>query len=259
MPTLSVHKWTVAREGPITTPTEADMAQNGLLAVLVDADRRRLRSQMMVLDMDAGAVIHRAGDDVVDTWFPLGSASAAFCIEDVDGETMDVAQVGREGAIGGIVSNGHLPAYSTAVVRYSGRFIRIKTTALEQAKQGSIALRHWFARYSDCLMAQVFQTAVCNGKHTIKQRTAKLLLAAVARTGEREIAITQEQLAGILGVGRSFVSRVLSGMRQEGVIESRRSLLIVKDEKKLRTLSCGCTVLIEDHFDKVLHGIYPVA
>jgi CRP-like cAMP-binding protein len=239
------------------TPTSAEMAQNGLLAVLIEEDRERLRPQMMALDMEAGAVLHRAGDNVVDTWFPLAWASAAFCVEDVDGESIDVAQIGREGAIGGIVSNGHLPAYSTAVVRFAGRFIRIKTTALEQAKLGSIALRHWFARYSDCLMAQVFQTAVCNGKHTIRQRTAKLLLAALARTGERELAVTQEQLAEMMGVGRSFVSRVLGEMRQRGVIESRRALLIIKDEKKLRALSCGCTILIEDHFDKVLHGIYP--
>jgi hypothetical protein len=59
-------------------------------------------------------------------------------------------------------------------------------------------------------------------------------------------------------VGRPFVSRVLGEMRQGGVIESRRALLIIKDEKKLRSLSCGCTVLIENHFDAVLHGIYPV-
>ncbi len=254
-----MHKWTEAREEPIaTTATEADMAQNGLLAVLVASDRARLRRQMTVRDMEAGAVLHRAGDDVVDTWFPLGAASAAFCVVDVDGEAMDVAQIGREGAIGGIVSNGHLPAYSTAVVRFAGRFIRIRTTALEQAKLGSIALRHWFARYSDCLMAQVFQTSVCNGKHTIRQRTAKLLLAALARTGEPEIAITQDQLARIMGVGRPFVGRVLGGLRAQGVIESRRQRLIIKDEKRLRAISCGCTVLIEDHFHKVLHGIYPV-
>jgi CRP-like cAMP-binding protein len=233
------------------------MSENGLLAVLIDEDRERLRLQMMMLHMEAGAALHHAGDDVVDTWFPLGAASAAFCIQDSDGEVMDVAQVGREGAIGGIVSNGHVPAYSTAVVRFPGRFIRIKTVALEQAKLSSIALRHWFARYSDCLMAQVFQTAVCNGKHTIKQRTAKLLLAALERTGERELEVTQDQLAEMMGVGRPFVSRVLGEMRKQGVIESRRGVLIIKDEQKLRTLSCGCTILIQNHFDTVLHGIYP--
>ncbi|HEY2873690.1 MAG TPA: Crp/Fnr family transcriptional regulator [Reyranella sp.] len=229
-----------------------------MLAVLIEEDHERLRPQMMALDMEAGAILHRVGDDVVDTWFPLAAAAAAFCVEDIDGESMDVAQIGREGAIGGIVSNGHLPAYSTAVVRFPGRFIRIKTSALEQAKLHSIALRHWFSRYSDCLMAQVFQTAVCNGKHTIRQRTAKLLLAALERTGEPELPVTQEQFADMMGVGRSFVSRVLGEMRRNGVIESRRKLLLIKDEQKLRGLSCGCTMLIENHFDAVLHGIYPV-
>lgn len=233
------------------------MVQNGLLAVLVDGDRARLRRQMKVLDLEAGVVLQRAGDDVLDTWFPLAAAAAAFCVEDVDGEAMDVAQVGREGAIGGIVSNGQLPAYSMAVVRFPGRFIRIRTAALEQAKIGSIALRHWFSRYSDCLMAQVFQTAVCNGKHTIRQRTAKMLLAALERTGDPEIAITQEQIAESLGVGRPFVTRVMGPMRRQGVIESRRQRVIIRDEKKLRVLSCGCTVLVADHFDKVLRGIYP--
>lgn len=243
----------------MTTPMQSDLVQNGLLSVLIEEDRERLRPQMMVLDLEAGAILHRVGDDVVDTWFPLASASAAFCVEDIDGEGMDVAQIGREGAIGGIVSNGHLPAYATAAVRFPGRFIRIKTTALEQAKVSSIALRHWFARYSDCLLAQVFQTAVCNGKHTIKQRTAKMLLAGLARTGEHELAITQEHLADMLGVGRPFISRVLGDLRQQGIIESKRGSLNIKDEKKLRGVSCGCTILIEDHFDKVLHGIYPAA
>jgi hypothetical protein len=234
------------------------MEQNGLLSVLIDEDRGRLRPQMMALDMEQDAILHRVGENVVDTWFPLAHATAAFCVEDIDGEAMDVAQIGRDGAIGGIVSNGHLPAYSTAVVRFPGRFIRIKTSALEQAKLTSVALRHWFARYSDCLMAQVFQTAVCNGKHTIRQRTAKWLLASIARTGEKELPVTQGQLSDMMGVGRPFVSRVLADLRQQGVIESRRGLLIVRDETKLKKLSCGCTVLIEDHFDKVLHGIYPV-
>jgi CRP-like cAMP-binding protein len=242
----------------MTTPNPVEMAQNGLLSVLVDADRERLRPHMMMLEMEAGAILHQAGDDVVDTWFPLAATSAAFCVEDVNGEAMDVALIGREGAIGGIVSNGHIPAYATAVVRFPGRLIRIKTSALEQVKVGSLPLRHWFSRYSDCLLAQVFQTAVCNGKHTIRQRVAKLMLASLARTGEHDLHVTQDQLANMLGVGRSFVTRVLGSLRDEGIVEQRRGVLRIRDEHRLRTVSCGCTMLIENHFDKVLHGIYPL-
>ena len=158
----------------LTTPTEADVAGNLLLAKLSATDRARLVPHMMVLDMKAGDILHRADEDVLDTWFPCGSAMAAFCVETNDGsDAVEVALVGREGAIGGIVSNGKLPAYATSLVRFSGRLLRIKTSALELAKLESITLRHWFARYSDCLLAQVFQTAACNVTHNISQRTAK--------------------------------------------------------------------------------------
>src|SRR5580698_10231546 len=139
---------------------------------------------MMVFDLKCGDVLHRAGEDVVDTWFPCGAAMAAFCVETNDGaNAVEVAVVGRVGALGGIVSNGRLPAYATSTVLFGGTFLRIKTAALEQAKLDSITLRHWFSRYSDCLLAQVFQTAACNATHTILQRTAKWLLAASSTTG----------------------------------------------------------------------------
>ena len=72
-----------------------------------------------------------------------------------------------------LMTSDELPAYATALVRSPGKFLRIRTTALEQAKLDSLTLRHWFARYSDCLIAQIFQTAACNARHTIIQRTAK--------------------------------------------------------------------------------------
>ena len=164
-----------------------------------------------------------------------------------------------EGAVGGIVSNGHVPAYATAQVRFGGRFLRVKTTAIEQAKLESVAIRHWFSRYADCLLAQVFQTAACNATHTITQRVAKWLLASVARSQGTEIEMTQEQLAEVLGVGRTFVTRIVRNLRDDGIITTRRGTFVVTDEAALRASSCACSTAIEDHFDTVLHGIYPTA
>jgi hypothetical protein len=167
---------------------------------LRDDDRRRLASHMTALDFQAKHILQRAGDDVVDTWFPCRSAMAAFSIwVDDYNPAVEVALVGREGAIGGIVSNGNVPAYATCQVRFGGRFLRIKTAALEQCKLDSITLRHWFSRYSDCLLAQIFQRAACNATHTIIQRTAKWLLAGAARTGKLEFEMTQDQLAKCWG------------------------------------------------------------
>jgi len=241
-------------------PTPDDLTGNVLLGTLNETDRKLLAPHMVVLELKAQDVLQRAGEEVVHTWFPCGSAMAAFCIGMNDGSTaVEVGLIGSEGAVGGIVSNGHLPAYSTAQVRYGGRFLRVKTSALEQAKLDSLTLRHWFSRYSDCLLAQVFQTAACNATHSISQRTAKWLLAAVSRTHSTEFAMTHEQLAQVLGVGRTFVTRVVSRLRDEGTIATRRGVFVIKDEQVLRDASCDCTTAIENHYDTVMHGVYPMA
>lgn len=239
-------------------PILREMNQNGLLMMLREEDRRQLAPHMRAFDLRRNEILQKAGEEVVHTWFPCGVAMASFQLwVDDDDTAVEVALVGREGAIGGIVSNGKVPAYATAQVRAPGRFLRIKTAALEQVKTDSIALRHWFARYSDCLIAQVFQTAACNATHTIVQRTAKWLLAAAARTNRTEFEMTQEQLADMLGVGRTFVTRIVGQLRKEGIISTRRGVFIILDPAALRAKSCHCTIAIEEHFDTVLHGIYP--
>jgi hypothetical protein len=215
---------------------------------------------MLAFELKPREILQEAGEEVVDTWFPCGSAMAAFCVgTNRNADAVEVALVGREGAIGGIVSNGHVPSYATAQVRFGGRFLRIKTSALEQAKLDSITLRHWFSRYSDCLLAQVFQTAACNATHTITQRTAKWLLAAVMRTEGHAFEMTQAQLAEMLGVGRTFVTRIVRKLRDDDIIATRRGVFVIKNEPALRAASCACATAIEEHFDTVLHGIYPIA
>jgi hypothetical protein len=244
----------------MTTPLPAELMENALLARLRDGDRQRLVPHLVLTDLRAHAILQRAGEDVMHTWFPCGSATAAFRVwSDENNPAVEVALVGSEGAVGGIVSNGHVPAFATCHAHTGGKFLRIKTSALEQCKLDSISLRHWFSRYSDCLLAQVFQTAACNATHTIVQRTAKWLLAGLARTGGVELEITQEHLAETLGVGRTYVARVVGQLRDEGVIETRRGVFIIKDESGLQLRTCRCTTTIEDHFDTVLHGIYPVS
>ncbi len=235
-----------------------DLQENALLSKLRKSDLERLLPHMLAFDLTEGHILQPAGDDVLNTWFPCESAMAAFCVAVGDTHAIEVGLVGREGAIGGIVSNGHVPAFATSRVAASGRFLRIKTVALEEAKIDSVALRHWISRYSDCLIAQIFQTAACNATHTIVQRTAKWMLAAVNRTKGMEFSLTQEQLADMLGVGRTFVTRTVGQMRKDGLIATRRGTFIVLDEAGLRAKSCSCTTAIEDHFDAVLHGIYPL-
>jgi CRP-like cAMP-binding protein len=182
---------------------------------------------------------------------------AAFRVVLADGRTVETALIGREGAIGGIVSEGKLPAYARAIVQFPGRFHRISSGALARLKRASPSLNNLFARYADCLLAQIFQSTACNATHSIEQRTAKWVLAAIDRTGDAYVSLTQEQLAGLLGVGRSYVSRVIQRLKAEQVITTRRGRMAIADSSALGRLSCDCNQLVRLHFDEVLSGVYP--
>jgi len=234
-----------------------DPIDNNLLRELRADDLAILRPKLDDWSAPTGTVLHQPGDAVRFAFFPRGSSLISYLVVFEDGRSIETALVGREGAIGGIVSHGRLPAYSRAEVQRGGAFFRIDLQHLEEAKSRSLTLRYLFARYADCLMAQVFQSVACNASHSIEKRTAKWLLAAVERIGTDDLALTQEQLATMLGVGRSYLSRVIHDLRQSAVIETRRGRIRVLDIDGLRALACECNDAVSRHFDEVLKGVYP--
>lgn len=230
---------------------------NSLLKSLHSDDFALLKPILHRWKGDAGAVIYEPGDDVKHAYFPCGPSLIAFMVMMRDGRDIETALVGREGAAGGIVSNGRLPAFARAVILSPGQFLRVETGALEEVKGKSLTLRHLFTRYADCLLAQVFQSVACNAVHTIEQRAARWILAAIDRTGGDELPMTQDQLAAMLGVGRSYVNRVLKSLKQENILATRRGSLKVCDVGALNSKACECTDMIRKHFDEVLKGVYP--
>jgi len=182
---------------------------------------------------------------------------ASYLVTNEDGRDVETVLVGREGAIGGIVSLGHLPAYCKIVVKYPGPFVQLRVGVLQEAKVKSTPLRVLFARYADCLLAQIFQSTACNAIHSIEQRTAKWILAAMERTGDTVVPLTHEQLATMLGVGRSYTSRVIQTFKAENMLETRRGALLVRNFDALKARSCLCNESVKSHFDVVLQGLYP--
>jgi CRP-like cAMP-binding protein len=143
-------------------------------------------------------------------------------------------------------------------VKFGGPFARINVSKLEAAKLRSPSLRNVFARYADCMLAQIFQSTACNAIHSIEQRTAKWILAAMERTGdESSVPLTHEQLATLLGVGRSYASRVLQSFKAEGVLDTRRGSILVRNHDGLRLRACLCNEAVKQHFEEVLRGVYP--
>ena len=231
---------------------------NNLLRALRAEDLALLEPICSGWDGSAGDVLYEPGDGVHHVFFPCGPSVVSFQVLLRDGAAIETALVGREGAVGGVVSRGRLPAYVRAVVQFPGPFLRIETARLEEAKARSKPLADLFSRYADCLLAQVFQSTACNAAHTIEQRTARWLLATVDRTGDHIVPLTQEQLAGLLGVGRSYASRVVQTLKRRGVLETRRGCLEILDFEALCAVSCDCQNAIRDHFDAVLADVYPV-
>jgi CRP-like cAMP-binding protein len=244
----------IAGESHFTT----DGAGNNLLRALRPYDMLLLQPHLHEWNGDNGKVLYEPGDAVHWVYFPTGPSMISYLVVLEDGQAIETALIGREGAVGGIVSQGRLPAYSRAVVQFPGSFLRIESSALEEAKLQSLSLRHLFARYADCVMAQIFQSVACNAAHSIEQRTAKWLLSAIARTGGHEIPLKQDQLASMLGVGRSYISRVIQSLKIRGLIETKRGALCIRDLDALARLGCGCNDAVREHFDEVLSGVYPI-
>src|SRR4051794_39947204 len=137
--------------------TEADSRPvNNLLRRLSRADYALLAPHVVVDEAAANELLYNPGDDVQVAHFPCGPALATFLVPNEDGRDVETILVGREGAVGGIVSEGFLPAYTRICVKFGGPFARIKVAKLEAAKQHSLSLRHVFARYADCMLAQIF-------------------------------------------------------------------------------------------------------
>ena len=237
-----------------------DRPYNNLLRRLDRADFALVEPYLTLHNAAASELLYNPGDDVDTVHFPCGPALATYLVSNEDGRDVETILVGREGAVGGIVSQGFLPAYTRVVVKFGGTFVKLPMVRLQAAKLKSLTLRNVFARYADCMMAQMFQSTACNAIHSIEQRTAKWIVSAMERTdGEDAVPLTHEQLATLLGVGRSYASRVLQTLKVEGILETRRGTILVRDRAALQARACLCNESVKNHFEEVLRGVYPSA
>ena len=227
-------------------------SRNRLLAAVPAIDRALLEPHAEFVELAPGQVLFEPEEDVVITHFPLTGTMAGLIVVLEDGRTAEAASIGREGAIGGIVSAGHKPAFCRAVSQIAGPALRIETARIEVAKQRSLVVRDLFARYADALLAQVMQSVVCNAFHPMRQRLARWLLTTQDRIASDELPLTQEYLAQMLGVHRSTVIRGARLLQNDGVIRSARGLLTVVNRAKLEKASCECNGAIARHFGRVL-------
>jgi len=231
---------------------------NNLLRRLNAADYALLAPHLSADETKPGDLLYNPGDNVQVVHFPCGPTLVSYMVPNEDGRDVETILIGREGAVGGIVSQGFLPAYTRICVKFGGPVVRLNVSKLDAAKATSISLRHIFARYADCMLAQVFQSTACNAIHSIEQRTAKWIISAMERAdGNNMVPLTHEQLATLLGVGRSYASRAIQTFKVQGVLDTRRGSILVLNPGGLRTRSCLCNEAVKGHFEEVFRGVYP--
>ena len=226
-------------------------AGNLLLATFTSEIRGFMEPGGEIVELAVGERVLSRGQDVDWSYFPFGTTMISLVVELTDGRSVQVASIGREGAVGGIVSCGHAPAFSQAQVMVGGPAMRVPMQALEDVKRRSDFVANIFCRFSDYLLAEVMQSAACNSFHSIQQRAARWLLTAQDRAGDR-IELTQEALAGLLGVQRTTVNAVVGVLQDQGLISAKRGRVIVIDRAGLKRQACECYSVVEEHFGAVI-------
>lgn len=226
-------------------------AGNRLLSTFSREARGLIEPFGAMVELRPGETVLERGADVQSSLFPVGPAMVTMVVELSGGRSVEVASIGREGAVGGIVSCGHAPAFSRAEVLVGGPAFKVQMKALEDAKKRSPFIGNLFCRYSDYLLATVMQSVACNAFHSIPQRAARWLLHVQDRAGDR-IELTQEALAGLLGVQRTTVNAVIKELSAEALIGTSRGTVRVLDRAGLKRRSCECYERLADHYAAVI-------
>jgi CRP-like cAMP-binding protein len=225
---------------------------NRLLAAISPRDLAVLAPHLERVALPRGRVLFEPGDDVTTTYFPSRGCMVSLLVVTRDGREVEAATIGREGAVGGIVSEGHKPAFGRAVVQIGGLGLALPTSCLEAAKTGSRRFADLFARYADSLLAQMMQSIACNALHTAEARACRWLLSTHDRAGDRTIQLTQESFAEMLGVQRTTVTAVTAGLQAKGLIRNFRGGIEVVDRAGLEQAACECYRAVEQHFEALL-------
>lgn len=241
----------------ISKTIEARRKCNRLLSILRDEDWRLIAPHLEPCEFARDETFFSQGENVVRCCFPCDGLIISLRIVDSEGAVCEVCTIGCEGAAGGMISHGHAPAFTSAMVAAGGSALCIHIPKLDQAKRESPSIERLFARYADCLLAQIMQSTACNALHDVEQRIARWLLSFDDRLGGGRIPVTQETLAAALGVGRPYASRQLKSLEAKGLVRLRRGAIEIEDRPAVERFTCNCYAAVRNHFSTVISGLYP--
>jgi CRP-like cAMP-binding protein len=225
--------------------------QNHLLDALPKSDYERLASHLELVPMKLGDVLYESGAQLRYVYFPTTSiVSLLYVLE--DGASAEIAIVGNEGILGISLFMGGNTTPSRAVVQSAGQGFRLKAELLKNEFGRFGATMHLLLRYTQALITQMAQTAVCNRHHSIDQQLCRWLLLSLDRLASNELSMTQELIANMLGVRREGVTEAAGKLQDAGLIRYHRGRITVLDRPRLEARSCECYQVVKMEFDRLL-------
>ena len=231
-----------------------DPSQNHLLAALLDADYARMAPHLEPIAMPLGDVIYESGGKMQYVYFPTSSIiSLHYLLE--NGGSSEIAGVGNEGVLGISVFMGGDSTPSRAIVQTGGHGYRLPAGILmEEFNRGGHVMR-MLLRYTQALLTQMSQTAVCNRHHTVEQQLCRWLLLTLDRLPTNELTMTQELIANMLGVRREGVTEAAGRLQAYGYISYRRGHITVLSRKGLEEDVCECYAVVKKEFARLLSDV----
>jgi CRP-like cAMP-binding protein len=228
-----------------------DPRRNHLLAALPDAEWQRWQPLLEPVELPLGEVLYESGGTLSHVYFPTTAIVSLLYVME-NGSSAEIAVVGNEGIVGISLFMGGESTPSRALVQSAGRGLRLTARAMKSEFNAAGPVMHLLLRYTQALITQMAQTAVCNRHHTLDQQLCRWLLLSLDRLQGSELVMTQELIANMLGVRRECVTAAAIRLQQAGLIRYQRGHITVLDRVGLEQRSCECYAVVRKEYDRLL-------
>jgi CRP-like cAMP-binding protein len=228
-----------------------DPLQNCLLAAIPEEEYAHLLPNLELVTMPLGDVLYESGSELHHVYFPT-TAIVSLLYVMLDGASAEIAVVGKEGILGVALFMGGETMPNRAVVQSAGHAYRLKGQLLKQEFNRAGELQHLLLRYTQALLTQMAQTAVCNRHHSLDQQLCRWLLLSLERLPSNELVMTQELIGNMLGVRREGVTEAAGNLQKAGLIKYQRGHITVLDLAGLEARACECYGVVKKEFDRLL-------
>jgi CRP-like cAMP-binding protein len=226
-------------------------SQNHLLGTLPLAEAQRWLPLLESVDMPLGAVLYESGGTLSHVYFPTTAIVSLLYVME-NGASAEIAVVGNEGIVGISLFMGGESTPSRAVVQSAGRGLRLEAKIMKDEFNRAGPVLHLLLRYTQALITQMAQTAVCNRHHTLDQQLCRWLLLSLDRLQGNQLVMTQELIANMLGVRREGVTEAALKLQHAGLISYARGHITVLDRDELEKRSCECYAVVKKEYDRLL-------